>query len=339
MIPLSMMTKAIGTSFQGLGRHQFSLRESSPPMAKGSQTHPKGLRIQLQSRPPQSSEQRQRKYKYVSWHQAGQRSSGAWVGQVRDPKSGRQMTLGSGSDSQEAIARKVAKFLGAPISKLKLAQAKGSDASDSSVGSMYRHVYRHSTPSCNLWRVYLFGCFQGSFATEVAAAQAASRMTGLQLTDLRKVSVEAVPAKALLLKYQALRPLYDHRHPGDIESAIAEQSLSRDMFVAEPALELLSLLGKYGPWRRNLHMAWRKLQLQSQSQWGKAVDRRISRQAIAQQPQEALVGSRSRAQLLLPVLLEAIKLCHECPMAEWTSNCGAGVSHVLGFCHCCTALI
>ena len=115
-------------------------------------------------------------------------------------------------------------------------------------------------------------------------------MTGLHLTDLRKVSVEAVPTKALLLKYQALRPLYDHRHPGDIESAIAEQSLSMDMFVAEPALELLSLLGKYGPWRRNLHMAWRKLQSQSQSQWGKAVDRRISRQAIAQQPQERWLG-------------------------------------------------
>jgi hypothetical protein len=170
--------------------------------------------------------------------------------------------------------------------------------------------------------IYEAGGFQGSFPSEQAAVQAAAQVTGLSVSDLRKCSVEAVPAKALLEKYKALMPLYDHRHPGDIESAIAEQAMSRDMFRSEPALELLSLLGKYGPWRRNLHVAWRSLQGHQRTR-GQAEEVRKTRLP--------LLPLETRVAALPVVIFEAVKLCNMQPMSEWTLNCGTGVSHVLGF--------
>ena len=267
-----------------------------------------------------------RLYKYVTWHKAGARSPGSWVGQVRDPATGRQVTLGSGTQSQAQTARKVAKFLKVPLTSLKLA-SKASVPAEDSTTSLYRHVYKHSTPGCRSWRVYVYeaGGFQGTFPSEVAAAEAVARITGEPVSQLRKTSAEAVPAAELMAKYKALQPLYDLRHPGDIDSAIAEQTLSRDMFRNEPALELLSLLGKYGPWRRSLHTAWVKLQQQKPTSGTVEKARGFSRTG---RPVEQL---DSRAKALAPVILEAIKLCNRTPMLEWTLNCGAGVSHVLGF--------
>ncbi len=48
--------------------------------------------------------------------------------------------------------------------------------------------------------------------------------------------------------------------PGDLESAIHHSHKSGRMYAAEPALEAISILGKYGPWKDCLLQAWRQVQ-------------------------------------------------------------------------------
>ena len=101
------------------------------------------------------------------------------------------------------------------------------------------------------------------------------------------------------------------RHlPGDLESAVRHQAMSSRMFSAEPGLEVLSIQGKYEPWRAALLKEW------SSRQRRRAVEK---------------ASPAQRATSVLPVLEAAAFQMDNDPQGPWVINCGRGVSKVLGW--------
>jgi len=129
------------------------------------------------------------------------------------------------------------------------------------------------------------------------------------LEDVKKeVKVSVLALKGRFPCCVAIRG--DHL-PGDLEAAIRHQTTSAKMFADEAGLELISVQGKYEPWKAALLQAWRNQVVQTQ---------RPGRKDYA-----------ARAARILPALTEASFLMHADPQQEWAANCGRGVSKVLGW--------
>jgi hypothetical protein len=151
----------------------------------------------------------------------------------------------------------VARHLGTTVKKLEFPQTHVKESRR--LVSKYRCVvWKRQTPRrAASWQVSIKGKYMGIFPTELAAAKEVVRLLKLgSVTELLKKPAQYLD-KAVA-RFKAMRAFWsqDVFVPGDLESAIAHRSKSAAMFKAEPALEVLSVQGKYGPWKDKLLAAW-----------------------------------------------------------------------------------
>ena len=131
--------------------------------------------------------------------------------------------------------------------------------------------------------------------------------------------------KATLLHVRQLLPqvyaLRDGHLPGDVEATIEHATVSKPMFQAEPGTEILSLLGKYKPWKDALFSSWK-------------ADHRGRRGCAAVWQ----FDHAARAQAMLPVLVAALHCMDGDPQQVWSDNCGRKVGRILGWLPMCSRL-
>lgn len=101
--------------------------------------------------------------------------------------------------------------------------------------------------------------------------------------------------------------------PGDLQNAVEHYAADRsgNMFLEEPACEILSVVGKYGPFRDALLQCWRKPAVQAVPAVQPSVEQRAAR--------------------LLHVLRDTLYMMDGDAQLVWTLNCGRSVSRVLGW--------
>ena len=148
-----------------------------------------------------------------------------------------------------------------------------------------------------------------SFAIMAAPTDRLQRPCGSQW---RQCCTPASLATRLL----AVQEVYDYTFdlPADLASACQQRRQASSLFDEEPALELLSVQGKYGPWKTALLMAWCQTSR-----------RRTSRQKTSR------CGVSSRAALLLRALSQACRLMANVDYKDWVNHWGRGVTHHSGF--------
>ena len=145
--------------------------------------------------------------------------------------------------------------------------------------------------------------------------------TNRQVAKALRVTVAALrmpsctPA-SLATRLLAVQEVYDYTFdlPADLASACQQRRQASSLFDEEPALELLSVQGKYGPWKTALLMAWCQTSR-----------RRTSRQKTSR------CGVSSRAALLLRALSQACRLMANVDYKDWVNHWGRGVTHHSGF--------
>ena len=243
-----------------------------------------------------------RKYRHVMWHSR----IGRWIAQVHQGKGG---TLGT-SLSQDDLARLVARHLGTTVKKLEFPQTHVKESRR--LVSKYRCVvWKRQTPRrAASWQVSIKGKYMGIFPTELAAAKEVVRLLKLgSVTELLKKPAQYLD-KAVA-RFKAMRAFWSQEVfvPGDLESAIAHRSKSAAMFKAEPALEVLSVQGKYGPWKDKLLAAWLR----------------------SGRPRAGKLPLEQRAGIISRVLRSACQDMSGEDLADWVQNCGRSVTHHSGF--------
>lgn len=189
------------------------------------------------------------RYKYVNWHRGG----GGWVVQVRN-QDGKQATLGGLYPDQRAAALVAAKHLKVTVKSLeKTTPQKRPDAPKI---AKWRHIYWHRRPDNRRpnWQVIIDGQFIGTRLLEEEAAKLAAYTLGCNIEDLKEE--RGLCLRRLLERLPVCIALRAGHLPGDLESAVRHQTTSRRSFNEEPALEVLSALGKYEPFRASLQKAW-----------------------------------------------------------------------------------
>ena len=111
--------------------------------------------------------------------------------------------------------------------------------------------------------------FCGPFPDQLTAAQKAAALSGIPVSHLRKKKERCVAHVAELRRRQAvivrvyrLLNAQTLEVPGDLEATVKHAHKSRRMFQEMPALELVSILGKYAPWKDGLLTAYNHVQSQ-----------------------------------------------------------------------------
>ena len=108
------------------------------------------------------------------------------------------------------------------------------------------------------WQVILDGKSQGYYQNDLAAAKFLAAQMDVQWQVLLKKTKERALPAASAERFQAWMLCLQGTCQCDLDSAVASQSLHCNMFKDDRLLELLSLLGKYGPWRDALYVAWKE---------------------------------------------------------------------------------
>jgi hypothetical protein len=241
-------------------------------------------------------EKEPRQFKYVTWRAYG------WTGQVTSAEGKVCYTCGS-EQTQLAAAKSVAKHLGVTVNSLRLPKA---------AVTKQKYWYVYPRPG-NTWRVQIGNAHYGEYTRQLEAVDKAAQLMDCETSDL--VKNKDTPPKVAQQRMELLEPLYKDYLPADLEDAVQRLPAEKGMYKAEPALHLLSLQGKYGPFRQALFEAWKST--------GPGVQESRS------------PGDRnsveSRAELVFQVVCVALKKCHRVPMDTWVRNCGRGVSYVSGF--------
>jgi hypothetical protein len=130
-------------------------------------------------------------------------------------------------------------------------------ATPRSMRSIYLHVSFHIAKAG--WIVQVGGKTVGG----VFPTQKAADVTGLSKEALeagRSVGGGAFRSH-LIARQQAWMHIYDGAKelPGDVEEMFRHIKLSKRMFRDEMALEMFSIMGKYGPWKTALLQSYNKL--------------------------------------------------------------------------------
>ena len=111
--------------------------------------------------------------------------------------------------------------------------------------------------------------------------------------------------------------------PADLEDAVARYVTDRDIYEQEPSLELISIMLKYGPVRRELAQAWRSRRCARSRRCSKGV------------PKVCEVSEVSRINKLHSCLVDAIRKAssshnvQECSL--WSKHWGKHVGHHSGW--------
>ena len=243
---------------------------------------------------------------------------------------GKQRTLCGLKTQQLEAAQVASEALGVTVAKLRLParanargphsrdpaardpEARGPEEHSGPLTSYYHHVSWHQGKRA--WQGEVDGTWLSPFPTMVKAAEAVAKHLGIPVENLKKPKQDKLKPAVALRRFRVLCPLASKLFPGDLESAMEERRLALDMFQAEPALEMLSVWGKYRPWRRALHAAWKQLQ-------------RPGAKSGARCPATV----EARAAFCHEVLHAATRAVSGDTMEVWVQNCGRNVNHHSGY--------
>ena len=99
-------------------------------------------------------------------------------------------------------------------------------------------------------------CCGGPFPDQLTAAQQAAALSGICLSELRlnkkRSPKELRRRQAVIMRVYKMQSAQTLEGPGDLEATVEHAHKSRRMFREMPALELVSILGKYKPWKDSL---------------------------------------------------------------------------------------
>jgi len=238
-----------------------------------------------------------RRFRHIHWHRGLKR----WVAQLRGGRGG---TLDSGL-CQDALARKLAAQLGVRVATLTLtprAEKKN---------SKYKYVYwKRVSATRECWQGLVKGTYLGVFRTELLAAKAVARHLGVPVVELQK-SPASYFLRDVVLRFRATRIYWAPGVfiPPDLEAAVQHQTVSKAMYNAEAAYEILSVQGKYGPWKHALFKAW----------------------TANGRPSSRGLPPQARADNVVAVLRSACEFMHGHNLTAWVQHCGRGVTHHSGF--------
>ena len=244
------------------------------------------------------------RYRGVSWHKGIQR----YVVQAK--QRGKRLYKAF-STEQDAVAylQRVTR-----ISEARLLRRSGPAMQH---WSSYRGVSWHR--GNQKWVAQHGGKTLGAFKSQRECAAFLSRRLGVPLSSLKRPI--KVPRLFALKRLHLLMPLFQHGLPGDLASAIQHQKCSKSMFVAEPVLEFVSIMSKYGPFKDKLFTAWRESAAVRQGVKGSAESA-----AVCQ-------GVKRSHSHLLKIIGQACiaysKLSSE-EVEPWITHCGRNVSHHMG---------
>ena len=240
-----------------------------------------------------------RAYRYVYWH-AGR---DCWVVRYKDGSFHSPFT-----SQADAVChlRRVCQHKGCLL--LMSGVEKLWRSSRSPRASKYRRVSWHKPNNCGgggAWESRVH-CTTQRHATELAAANSVVSELGLgSVAELRKSRAERCNAKIMVDRFTVFADLLRDRYPEDLVSAYHHAEKSALMFRNNPALEVLSLQGKYGCWKDALHITWH-------TSYGDG---------------SRVLGVRD----IYLVLEGALRRLHQVNTHIWSINCGRGVSHHSGF--------
>ena len=154
----------------------------------------------------------------------------------------------------------------------------------------------------------------------------------LQVADVDNLKKAKVSLKSVLQYLPIVAQHYRDRLPGDLEVGAQHQKLSAGMYKWEPGLELISVQGKYGPFRNKLLKAW----LQHTTVASRRAIQHFSHPAI--QPShskraagKALMSPLDRGRRMFPIVKAALEKMDYDTEGVWSDNCGRGVGRVLGW--------
>jgi hypothetical protein len=268
-----------------------------------------------QAMPPKRAHDAKR-YKYICFCAAKGARQAGWIAQVTDPQTKRQVTVGGRRASQEAAAKAAALYLKVTVKSLSINQTQKNKSQPSRFHHIFWHRGKGDKPGG--WQVILDGKSQGYYNNDLVAAKCLATLMDVKWQDLLKKSKERALPAASAERFQVWMLCLKGTCQCDLNSAVVSQLLHRNMFKEDPLLELLSLMGKYGPWRDALYSAWKE--------------------------NVRLQGSRStpesRSQRALKLIHLALETLNNSRVQEsggsnslkvWIDNCGRGVQHVLGF--------
>jgi hypothetical protein len=102
--------------------------------------------------------------------------------------------------------------------------------------------------------------------------------------------------------------------PGDVASAITNETQMADMYLQEPALRCINLQGKYAPWSTATYTSWASHERKP------AGKNRMHSKTVD-----------TRALAIWEILTLAVQTINLEPMAVWNRNCGRKVSHHSGY--------
>ncbi len=197
-------------------------------------------------------------YQYVTRRLLGNasRCSPGFYANVRTDAGKR--SLSGPYPSQRKAAAAAAENRGEKVADIRMLQP----APPRSMRSIYLHVSFHAGKDG--WVVQVGGkTVGGVFPGQEEAAEKAADVTGLSKEALEAGrSVGGGSSRShLIARQQAWMHIYDGAKelPGDVEEMFRHIKLSKRMFRDEMALEILSIMGKYGPWKTALLQSYNML--------------------------------------------------------------------------------
>jgi len=175
-----------------------------------------------------------RKYKHITWRET--RYQSGWIVQLRGK------TIGSFHSSQEAAAATLRRARGLKrMSQLEEAGTmKASTKRSMFSGVSYHRVIRkfvvNDVPG------------MGTYTTAHQAAWGHASELGMETPEKRKPVAQEMIRRVILLQRVYLPKHGKWKLFADLRAAFKHAKMSKAMFAAEPASEMISIQLKYGPW-------------------------------------------------------------------------------------------
>ena len=179
----------------------------------------------------------------------------------------------------------------------------------------------HPTSGKTYWVACVNNVQKGAFNNQEDAAKMAANMAKCSMKDL--IKEQRYDSKELAARIRILTQIYDNGKaiPGDLEHAIAHTvKASKDLFTHEPAAELMSIWGKYGPWKDALVKEFKK-----------GHGGRDSKHLLSAKKQALKKSVQERAGWLFGLVAGAVESMNHMDLEAWTTNVGRNVQHHQGF--------
>ena len=243
--------------------------------------------------------------------------------------------------SESQAAASIAKSLKVKVGALLRSKVQGVPVNEVEAVSQYRFVTKHTIRGVTYWMGQPRRGQQKLFKDMLEAAKWTAKQRRMPLPKLLKGSA-LHGRRQYQVRLATVVQIYGGgpEAPGDAQF-LREHARSMEAIVQqEPAMEILDVQGKYGPYRtsqvkafRNLLPRWSKVR--SSKVWVQKLQAEY--RPVLQQSKllalQACVGEGVllRAHRLLAVLRRTIQMVQGKDFECWVTNCGRNVSHHSGF--------